>query len=70
MGASAYGVGASVYGSHVIVISAQGTNPSFFVFIRLLFNLGACWDRDLDQGLTIVKVALNDPLDSSKQKID
>ena len=39
---------------HTLVIfeSAQGPNPSFFLFIRLLFNLGACWDQDLDQGLT------------------
>ena len=38
----------------VILESAQGPNPSFFLFIRLLFNLGACWDQDLDQGLTII----------------
>ena len=39
--------------AHVIIESAQGPNPSFFLFIRLLFDLGACWDQDLDQGLTI-----------------
>ena len=39
--------------AHVIFESAQGPNPSFFLFIRLLFDLGACWDQDLDQGLTI-----------------
>ena len=39
--------------AHVIMESAQGPNPSFFLFIRLLFDLGACWDQDLDQGLTI-----------------
>ena len=33
--------------------SAQGPHPSFFLFIQLLFDLGACWDQDLDQGLTI-----------------
>ena len=37
----------------VILESAQGPNPSFFLFIRVLFDLGACWDQDLDQGLTI-----------------
>ena len=37
----------------VILESAQGPNPSFFLFIQLLFDLGACWDQDLDQGLTI-----------------
>ena len=37
----------------VILESAQGPNPSFCLFIRLLFDLGACWDQDLDQGLTI-----------------
>ena len=38
---------------HTLVIfeSAQGPNPSLFLFIRL----GACWDQDLDQGLTINK---------------
>ena len=51
--ARVYGVGARVYGSLVILESAQGPNPSFFLFIRLLFDLGACWDQDLDQGLTI-----------------
>ena len=40
--------------AHVIFVSAQGPNPSFFLFVQLLFNLGACWDQDLDQGLTIV----------------
>ena len=32
--------------AHVIFESAQGPNPSFFLFIRLLFDLGACWDLD------------------------
>ena len=41
--------------AHVILVSAQGPNPSFFLFIQLLFDLGACWDQDLDQGLTISK---------------
>ena len=27
----------------------------FFLFLQLLFDLGACWDQDLDQGLTIVR---------------
>ena len=48
-GARVYGVGARVYGSLVILESAQGPNPSF----SFLFDLGACWDQDLDQGLTI-----------------
>ena len=43
--------------AHVILVSALGPNPSFFLFGGLLFNLGACWDRgpdlELDQGLTI-----------------
>ena len=39
--------------AHVILVSAQGQNPSFILFIRILFDLGACWDQDLDQGLTI-----------------
>ena len=33
MGASVYGVGASVYGSLVILVSALGPNPSFFLFL-------------------------------------
>ena len=43
--------------AHVILVSAQGPNPSFFFFGGLLFDLGASWDKgldsDLDQGLTI-----------------
>ena len=40
--------------AHVIIVSAQGPNPSFFSFLGgLLFDLGAFWDSDLDQGLTI-----------------
>ena len=44
--------------AHVILVSAQGPNPSFFSFFGgLLFDLGACLDKgldsDLDQGLTI-----------------
>ena len=50
-----YGVGRWV--AHVILVSAQGPNPSFFFFGVLLFDLGACLDKgldsDLDQGLTI-----------------
>ena len=47
-----------VYASLVIIVSAQGPNPSFFSFLGgLLFDLGASWDKgldsDLDQGLTI-----------------
>ena len=42
--------------AHVILVSAQGPNPSFFFFGGLLFDLGACLDKgldsDLDQGLT------------------
>ena len=49
--------------AHVIFVSAQGPNPSFFLFIRLLFDLGACWDQDLDQGLTIGQnLTSNSPL--------
>ena len=44
--------------AHVIFVSAQGPNPSFFLFIQLLFDLGACWDQDLDQGLTIIIVVV------------
>ena len=51
--ASGYGVGASGYGSLVILVSAQGPNPSFFLFRGTFIRLGACWDQDLDQGLTI-----------------
>ena len=44
--------------AHVILVSAQGPNPSFFFFGVLLFDLGACLDKgldsDLDQGLTNV----------------
>ena len=51
------GVGGVV--AHVILVSAQGPNPSFFSFGGLLLNLGACLDKcldsDLDQGLTIFK---------------
>ena len=50
------GVGGVGWVAHVILVSAQGPNPSFFLLGGLLFNLGACWDRgpdlDLDQGLT------------------
>ena len=48
-------VGGVGWVAHVILESAQGPNPSFSLFIRLLFNFGACWDKglDLDQGLTI-----------------
>ena len=44
--------------AHVILVSAQGPNPSFFFFWGILFDLGACLDKgldsDLDQGLTII----------------
>ena len=45
--------------AHVILVSAQGPNPSFFLFLGgLLFDFGACLDKgldsDLDQGLTII----------------
>ena len=33
MGARVYGVGARVYGSLVILVSALGPNPSFFLFL-------------------------------------
>ena len=36
----------------VILETAQGPNPSFFLFLGgLLFNLGACWDKGLRLGL-------------------
>ena len=38
----------------MILESAQGPNPSFFFLFDLLFDFGACWDQDLDQGLTIM----------------
>ena len=59
--ACVYGVWASVYGSRVILVSAQGPNPSFFLFIRLLFDLGVCWDQDLDQGLTNIETGCMKP---------
>ena len=41
--------------AHVILVSAQGPNPSFSFFGGLFYHLGAYWvDLDLDQGLTIV----------------
>ena len=43
----------------MILVSAQGPNPSFFLFLGLI-DLGVCWDRgldlDLEQGLTIIEV--------------
>ena len=44
--------------AHVILVSAQGPDPSFFFFWGLLFDLGACLglDSDLDQGLTIIEI--------------
>ena len=51
----------------VIIVSAQGPNPSFSFFFLLsswglLFDLGACWDTgldlDLDQGLTKILVLI------------
>ena len=43
--------------AHVILVSAQGPNPSFFFFWETFIQLGACWDKgldlDFDQGLTI-----------------
>ena len=49
--------GGVVVVAHVILVSAQGPNPSFSFFGGLLFDLGACLDKgldlDLDQGLTI-----------------
>ena len=50
-------MGGVVVVAHVILVSAQGPNPSFLLFGGLLFDLGASWekslDSDLDQGLTI-----------------
>ena len=58
-----YRVGAGWAGwvmvAHVILVSALGPNPSFFLFGGLLFYLGVCplgSDLDLDQGLTISSV--------------
>ena len=57
VGARVYGVGARVYGSLVILVSAQGPNPSFFFFWGTFIQLGTCLDKgldsDLDKGLTI-----------------
>ena len=38
---------------HVILVSALGPNPSFFLFWGTFIQLGVCWDSDLDldQGL-------------------
>ena len=49
-------VGGGVVVAHVILVSAQGPNPFFFFFGGLLFDLGAYWDQDLDQGLTIFSI--------------
>ena len=42
--------------AHVILVSAQGQNPSFFFFCGTFIQLGTCLDKgldsDLDQGLT------------------
>ena len=66
------GGGGVVVVAHVILVSAQGPNPSFSLFWGTFIQLGGCWDRgldlDLDQGLTIVKVSQNDPIDSSSKK--
>ena len=47
----------------MILVSALGLNPSFFLFGGLLFDLGVCWDRgldsDLDQGLTITEMQVH-----------
>ena len=50
-------VGGVGWVAHVILVSAQGPNPSFSFFWGLLFDLGAClgMDSDLDQTLTIKK---------------
>ena len=45
--------GGVVVVAHVIIVSALGPNPSFFLFWGTFFYLGVCWDLDLDQGLTI-----------------
>ena len=49
--------------AHVILVSAQGPNPSFFFCGGLLFDFGACLDKgldsDLDQGLTILEPPRN-----------
>ena len=39
--------------AHVILVSALGPNPSFFLFWGTFIQLGGL-DLDLDQGLTIV----------------
>ena len=49
--------------AHVILVSAQGPNPSFFFYWGLLLDLGACWnkglDSDLDQDLTINRLLVS-----------
>ena len=51
------GGGVVVVVAHVILVSALGPNPSFFLYWGTFIQLGACWDKgldsDLDQGLTI-----------------
>ena len=53
-----WGGGVVVVVAHAIIVSAQGPNPFFSFFGGLLFDLGACWDKDLDQGLTIFETFL------------
>ena len=47
--------------AYVILVSAQGPNPFFSFFGGLLFDLGAYWDQDLDQGLTIISLICRNP---------
>ena len=37
--------------AHVILVSAQGPNPSFFFFWGAFIQLGACLDKALDSDL-------------------
>ena len=41
-------------------VSPRSKSFFFFFFGGLLFDLGACWDKDLDQGLTTVGSWLHD----------
>ena len=40
-------------------VSPRSKSFFFSFFGGLLFNLGACWDQDLDQGLTICSLILS-----------
>ena len=51
VGARVYGVGARVYGSLVILVSALGPNPSFFLFWGTFIQLGGLLGQGPGLGL-------------------